>query len=72
MKTGEIWKNDDMLILLGKNKPNDIWEVAPFGPNLNSLEQEIIHIRSEKNWSYYDISGNEIRKLYHKIYEGEL
>ena len=72
MKTGEIWQNNDVLILLGEKRPKDMWLVAPFGEGIDNLKKQLSHIKSSKNWCYNEISGNEIRKNFHKVYEDEL
>jgi len=74
MKTGEIWFHNDFLILIGKKKPNDIWMVAPFGVHLGNLNDSIKHIRSRSPnyWVFNEISGNDIRRRYQKLYEDQL
>ena len=73
MKTGEIWQADDMIILLGTRMPNDIWMVAPFGGGVSNLKRVISHIRSGGiQWAYNEISGDDIRKNFHKVYEAEI
>ena len=72
MKTGEIWQNNDLVILLGQKKPNDMWMIAPFGEGANNLVNTVARIRSYNKWAFNEISGNEIRKNFHKVYEDEL
>ncbi len=70
MKTGEIWANDSIAILIIDKLIDDYWNVAPFGV-YEDLQTTVKHIRSSPSdvWGKNIQSGNDIRKFYKRVYE---